>query len=159
MPHNERGGGVMNYGPYFWVLHKDGTLCYTAFKVSGRKRDVNDYFICQIVLQGGCSMAGWEEELAVLLRELGVTQEESKTHLRPTHISEAGYPQGKPPLQPRDAVKRQVQFTDALFWEQADEGGTEDDDVWMDDLRLMRREVESIVTQVVRLMQRGDLDP
>ena len=95
----------------------------------------------------------------MLLRELGVTQEELKTHLRPTHMSEAGYPQGMPPLQPRDAVKRQVQFTNALFWGQADESSTEDDDAWMGDLRLMRREVESIVTQVIRLMQRGDLDP
>src|SRR5207237_946550 len=86
-----------------------------------------------------CSMAGWEEELAVLLRELGVTQEEPKTHLRPTHISEAGYPQGMPPLQPRDAVKRQVQFTDAIFWGKGDGGGTEDDDAWMGDLHLMRR--------------------
>ena len=104
-------------------------------------------------------MAGWEEELAVLLRELGVTQEELKTHLRPTHISEVGFPQGMPPLQHKDVVKRQVQFTDALFWGHADEDGTGDDDAWKSDLRLMRREVESIVTQVVRLMQRGDLDP
>jgi len=29
-------------------------------------------------------MAGWEQELAGLLRELGVTQEEPKTHLRPS---------------------------------------------------------------------------
>jgi len=29
-------------------------------------------------------MAGWEQELAELLRELGVTQEERKTHLRPS---------------------------------------------------------------------------
>ncbi len=100
-------------------------------------------------------MAGWEEELAVLLRELGVTQEEPKTHLRPTHINETGHSPVKPPLQPMDEVKRQVQSADALFWGSADDNRAESDDIWMSDLRVMRREVESIVAQVVRLMQRG----
>jgi hypothetical protein len=86
-------------------------------------------------------MAGWEEELAVLLRELGVQQEESKAHLRPT----------RKPM--RSDVKRREQFADALFWD-----GDDDDDEWMNDLSLMRREVDSIVSQVVLLMQRGDLD-
>ena len=104
-------------------------------------------------------MAGWEEELAVLLSELGVTQEELKTHLRPTQISEAGYLQGKPPLRPKNKVKKQVQSADALFWGGASGADAEDDDAWMGDLSLMRREVESIVTQVVHLMQYGDLDP
>jgi hypothetical protein len=108
-----------------------------------------------------CSMAGWEEELAVLLRELGVTQEEPKTHLRPTHISEAGYLQGKPPLRPKNKVKRQAQSADALFWGGGGAGGADspDDDAWMGDLSLMRREVDSIVSQVIHLMQHGDLDP
>ena len=35
---------------------------------------------------------------------------------------------------------------------------TEDDDAWIDDLSLMRHEVDTIVAQVVRLMQRGDID-
>ena len=70
-------------------------------------------------------MAGWEEELAVLLRELGVTQEGPRTHLRSTHISEAGYLQGKPPLRPRNKVKRQAQSADALFWENASAGGAD----------------------------------
>jgi hypothetical protein len=103
-------------------------------------------------------MAGWEEELAGLLRELGVTQEEPKTYLRPTHIHEADHPQI--PLRPRDEAKRQVQSADALFWASAGEDKeVENDDIWMGDLRVMRREVESIVAQVVRLMQRGDFDP
>jgi hypothetical protein len=88
-------------------------------------------------------MAGWEEELAVLLRELGVQQEESKAHLRPT----------RKPM--RSDVKRREQFADALFW---GGDGDDDDDEWMNDLSLMRREVDSIVSQVVLLMQRGDLD-
>jgi hypothetical protein len=104
-------------------------------------------------------MAGWEEELAGLLRELGVTQEEPKTHLRPKHTRETGLSQGKPPLPPRDEVKRQVQSADALFWGSANEDKAENDDIWLSDLRVMRREVESIVAQVVRLMQRGDFDP
>lgn len=90
-------------------------------------------------------MAGWEEELAVLLQSLGVQQEEPKAHLRST----------RRPM--RSDVKRQEEFADALFWE--GECGGEDDGVWMNDLSLMRREVDSIVNQVILLMQRGDLDP
>jgi hypothetical protein len=87
-------------------------------------------------------MAGWEEELAVLLRELGVQQEETKAHLRPT----------RKPM--RSDVKRREQFADALFWDD----GEDEDEAWMNDLTLMRREVDSIVSQVILLMQRGDLD-
>jgi hypothetical protein len=89
-------------------------------------------------------MAGWEEELAVLLRELGVQQEEPRAHLRPT----------RKPM--RSDVKRREQFADALFWDGGYDG--DDDEEWMNDLTLMRREVDSIVSQVVLLMQRGDLD-
>ena len=90
-------------------------------------------------------MAGWEEELAVLLGELGVQQEETKAHLRPT----------RKPM--RSDVKRREQFADALFWDSS-YAGEDDDEAWMNDLTLMRREVDSIVSQVVLLMQRGDLD-
>lgn len=89
-------------------------------------------------------MASWEEELAVLLRELGVKQEEPRAHLRPLH---------KPM---RSDIKRREQFADALFWEEGEKA--EDDEVWMNDLSLMRREVDSIVNQVVLLMERGGLD-
>ena len=87
-------------------------------------------------------MAGWEEELANILRELGVTQEEPKT-LQPTR------------KRMRSDLRRE-QAADALVWD--DVAGSEDDDVWLTDLRLMRREVDSIVRQVISLMQRGDLD-
>jgi hypothetical protein len=106
-------------------------------------------------------MASWEEELAVLLRELGVTLEAPETHLPPTQISETGHSQRKPPLRRKEDIKRQAQSTDALFWGSDGDTGDaeiEGEDVWLSDLRLMRREVESIVSQVVRLMQSGDFD-
>src|SRR4051812_30491771 len=87
-------------------------------------------------------MAGWEEELAALLSELGVKQEEPQAHLQ----------QARKPL--HSDVKRREQFTDALFWSD----DSESDDAWINDLDMMRREVDSIVSQVVLLMQRGDLD-
>jgi hypothetical protein len=88
-------------------------------------------------------MAGWEEELAMLLRELGVRQEEPRTQLQPTR------------KRGRSDVKWRKQAVDDLFW---DGDNAENDDAWLDDPFLMRLEVESIVSQVIRLMQRGDLD-
>ena len=90
-------------------------------------------------------MAGWEEELAVLLRELGVKQEEPKTHLRHT------------PAPRQRGVKRREQYADMSIWDNAK--ANEDDELWMTDLNTMRHEVDNIVNQVVRLMQRGDLEP
>jgi hypothetical protein len=57
-------------------------------------------------------MAGWEEELTIILHELGVKFEDSNSN----------------------------------------------DEPWMSDLNMMHREVDAIVTQVILLMQRGDLD-
>jgi hypothetical protein len=91
-------------------------------------------------------MAGWEEELAVLLRDLGVQQEEPRVPHRPK----------RRPI--RSDVKRQGHPADALFWSGKNEVEDDDDDAWMSDLTVMRREVDSIVNQVVLLMQRGDLD-
>ena len=93
-------------------------------------------------------MAGWEEELAILLNELGVTQEKTRTHLQPTRKRIH-----------HDATRRE-RAADDLFWDDgmADSGVQEDDDAWLNDLSMMRREVDSIVSQVIRLMQRGDLD-
>ena len=92
-------------------------------------------------------MAGWEQELAGLLRELGVTQEEPKT-----------LPQFSNKLM-RSDVKRREQNTDAFFVSDINEIEAEDEEVWMSDLTAMRREIDSIVRQVIHLMQRGDLDP
>ena len=91
-------------------------------------------------------MTGWEQELAGLLRELGVTQEEPKTH---SQFSDKLI---------RSDVKRRVQNTDAFFLGDTQEIEAEDDEVWMSDLSMMRREIDSIVRQVIHLMQRGDLD-
>ena len=88
-------------------------------------------------------MAGWEDELSALLNDLGVKQEEPQTRLR----------QRKPM---RSDVKRRDQFADALLWN--DDSDVDDDDPWMKDLDVMRHEVDTIVSQVVLLMQRGDLD-
>ncbi len=103
-------------------------------------------------------MAGWQEELAILLRELGVTQEEPETHLPATRLTRRKLL--------RSDVKRRRQLADALFRDRADgsveegEGreDDEDDDLELTDLTSMRREVDSIVRQVIRLMQRGELD-
>lgn len=90
-------------------------------------------------------MAGWEEELFVLLSDLGVKQEEPQAHLR----------QLRKPM--RSDVQRREPFSDALLW--GDEAEEDTGDPWIDDLDTMRYEVDTIVNQVVRLMQRGDLDP
>ncbi|GCE10914.1 hypothetical protein [Tengunoibacter tsumagoiensis] len=94
-------------------------------------------------------MAGWEDELAVLLRELGVKQEEPHAPLQ----------QARRPL--RSDVKRREQaadpFSDALSL--TDDNEFEDEDAWITDLDLMRHEVDTIVSQVILLMQRGDLEP
>jgi hypothetical protein len=99
-----------------------------------------------VVKKEGTSMAGWEQELAGLLRELGVTQEEPKTHLRPSKKLM------------RSDFKRREQAADATLLGDVRDSEAEDEEVWMTDLSMMRREIDSIVRQVIHLMQRGDLD-
>jgi hypothetical protein len=99
-----------------------------------------------VLQKEGTSMAGWEQELAGLLRELGVTQEEPKT-----------LPQFSRKLM-RSDVTRRVQDNNAIFLSEMNEIEAEDEDLWMADLAAMRREIDSIVRQVIQLMQRGDLD-
>ena len=94
-------------------------------------------------------MAGWQEELAELLRELGVTLEEPRTLPRPkskvtrndtrrrTRTRELG----------REAILERRPATSESQIE-----------AWETDLSQMRLEVDSIVRQVISLMQRGDLD-
>lgn len=109
-------------------------------------------------------MRRWEEELAVLLRELGVTQEEPEAHLQPELTDDAnasGLRNFGDVLDAedllflrKDRMKWQDQETDIIVRDAM----IEDNDAWIDDLSSMRREVDTIVAQVVRLMQRGDID-
>ena len=107
-------------------------------------------------------MPGWEDELTELLRELGVTQEEPRTHRRP--VSKSTW---------RDITRRSQATAAFIFGDTADidslddpgdtgdlddAGEDDDEDSWLTDLSLMRREVDSIVRQVIHLIQRGDLD-
>ncbi len=96
-------------------------------------------------------MGGWEQELAELLRELGVTQEEPKTHLRtPGKLMHSDVKRREQREQAEDAI--------ILGSIRSGEVEAEDEEVWVSDLSLMRREIDSIVRQVIHLMQRGDLD-
>ena len=90
-------------------------------------------------------MANWEEELVVLLRDLGVEQEEPQARFQ--QMREPSY----------SDVKRREQCADALFLNE--ENQIDDEDLWVQDIATMRREVDSIVSQVISLMQRGDLEP
>ena len=102
-------------------------------------------------------MAGWEEELAVLLRNLGVTQEEPSTRHRPKRNRH-----GEGRLHPSELSQTPFSLeddplADAAFFDD-EEDDEDDEEAWLTDLNEMRREVDSIVNQVIRLMQRGDLD-
>src|SRR5271165_1240151 len=96
-------------------------------------------------------MAGWQEELAELLRELGVTQEDPQADFRSKSKpmrSDVGW---------RLRPGRPVNPLTGPFL--SDDGCSQDDsELWLTDLGAMRREVDSIVRQVVQLMQCGDLD-
>lgn len=95
-------------------------------------------------------MAGWQEELAELLRGLGVTQEEPHTNLR-----SPGKSMRKDARWRLRASKPLERLTDPCL---SDDAGSDDSDVWPMDLGTMRREVDSIVRQVIQLMQNGELD-
>ena len=103
-------------------------------------------------------MAGWEEELAVLLRNLGVTQEEPGAHRRARRCRSGGAGIHHSHLS-HDSFVEEDPLAGAAFFEDNDDGGEdEDEEAWLADLNEMRREVDLIVTQVIQLMQRGDLE-
>ncbi|GAC1428489.1 MAG: hypothetical protein PVS3B3_27480 [Ktedonobacteraceae bacterium] len=108
-------------------------------------------------------MAGWEDELALLLRELGVKQEEPDAHSQRTSKPSRKSTRKPTPsdVSKQGDVKYREQFADSLFWGAGNTtpGANDENDPWMNDLGLMRREVDSIVRQVVRLMQQGDIEP
>lgn len=95
-------------------------------------------------------MAGWQEELAELLSELGVRQEEPQTNSRTSGKPLRGNAQWR--LRPGKSVKH---LTDAFL---SDKHANDDAETWLTDLVAMHQEVDSIVQQVIQLMQRGDLD-
>jgi hypothetical protein len=134
-------------------------------------------------------MAGWEEDLSILLRALGVKQEEIKTGQPPAKGIEDGDERGErgkqgqqeqrheflPPRYRQEQGAR-AQFADKDFWKgnqgNSDKSGdgngngksrdgneAEEDEISMEDLIVMRRKVETIVSQLVLLMQRADVDP
>lgn len=104
-------------------------------------------------------MASWEDELSVLLSELGVKQEEPQAHLQQS-------------CKPRcdsaySSNEASYDDSDDMWLEQLSEGPwidaertfpDEEEEPWVDDIDMMRHEVDSIVSQVILLMQRGDLD-
>ena len=108
-------------------------------------------------------MAGWEEELALLLHELGVKHEEPDAHSRRTSKPSRKPTRNSTPsdISQQGESKYREQFADARFWGTGNTTSSahDENDPWMDDLGLMRREVDSIVRQVVRLMQQGDIEP
>ncbi len=94
-------------------------------------------------------MAGWQEELAELLRELGVTPEEPQANLRsrsrPLH-SDAGW---------RLCSSKSAEHLADTF---AEDMEGEEAEAYTVDLGAMGREVDSIVQQVIRLTRNGELD-
>ena len=94
-------------------------------------------------------MAGWQDELAELLRELGVTQEEPKA-----------LPRSKGKVTRSDIKRRQQarKLDREVLSETRGAPSESYADSWETDLSQMRLEVDSIVRQVISLMQRGDLD-
>lgn len=88
-------------------------------------------------------MASWQDELAELLRELGVTTEEPRTHLRSVSNELFG----------------QEPSVENFILENIAAVAEDDAEAWLADLDTMRREVDSIVRQVIQLIQRGGLEP
>lgn len=121
-------------------------------------------------------MANWEKELAVLLHKLGVTEEEPirpATGFHSIESDEAGSPQEIPHPHPYEQPKRsdlnrwpriqgtereQERAVDRLFWRDGEEPSDDEDDAWLTDLSMMRRQVDTIVRQVIYLLQHGDYD-
>lgn len=88
-------------------------------------------------------MASWQDELAELLHELGVMSEEPGAHPRPI---------GNTPFALEPSVEN-------FILEHIASVAEDDAEAWLADLDTMRREVDSIVRQVIRLIQHGDLEP
>lgn len=94
-------------------------------------------------------MAGWQDELAELLRELGVTLEEPGT-----------LPRSKSKVTRNDTRRRlrARELDRGAFLDKFAATSESQAEPWETDLSQMRLEVDAIVRQVISLMQRGDLD-
>ncbi len=104
-------------------------------------------------------MASWQDELAELLGVLGVTPEESGMRLRSQGAQSENGETNQTSLR-RYQPDAQKPSLDTSFLHTISASADQDElDPWLDDLEQMRREVDSIVRQVIRLIQRGDLDP
>lgn len=119
-------------------------------------------------------MAGWEEELANILHTLGVEQEQPAPHRRPLRKPTRHHPgwdeqiaeaihwdalQGNDDDSEKNEDEAEAWLLEELEGlDDIEEIEREADNLWMQDLELMRYEVDSIVSQVIRLMQSGDLD-
>jgi hypothetical protein len=88
-------------------------------------------------------MASWQDELAELLHELGVMSEEPGARSRSIRNT---------PFELEPSVEN-------FILEHIASVAEEDAEAWLADLDTMRREVDSIVRQVIRLIQHGDLEP
>ncbi len=106
-------------------------------------------------------MAGWEEELTGLLRKLGVEQEQSASYRHPIR-----QPKQCDGLLPKSSIEFPVERSAGALSHGKDreyaanqDDEIDEEDLWMHDLEIMRHEIDTIVNQVMRLMQRGDLDP
>jgi hypothetical protein len=105
-------------------------------------------------------MAGWEDELSVLLSELGVKQEEPQAHMQQSckpRCGDSAYSSNDTHYGDSDDMWLD-QLPDGAWSDVEHSLSDDDDEPWVDDIDMMRHEVDSIVSQVILLMQRGDLD-
>lgn len=127
-------------------------------------------------------MAGWEEELASLLKELGVKQEESPSPSRGDATLNSTNATSRPkrryisrPMRRNgrhdESEERRGEYREPFraalpdtYFKKKETSthsthSEQDDDPWSNDVDAMRREIDSIVKQVIRQMQSGNLAP
>jgi hypothetical protein len=106
-------------------------------------------------------MAGWQDELTELLGMLGVTPEEpqpqSRSQRKPSQSKSKNAGKASPRRSYADALHPSVEAS--ILRDIVSSADEDELDPWLDDLEEMRREVDTIVRQVIRLIQHGDLDP
>lgn len=105
-------------------------------------------------------MAGWQDELTELLGMLGVTPEEplsqSRSRGEQSQSKNNTSGQASPRRSYADALHPSVEAS--ILHDIVSSAEENELDPWVDDLEEIRREVDSIVRQVIRMIQHGDLD-